>query len=177
MPLRRATPWGALIVYIGAVLPDLGIQRRAMKLVYGLISYLAGASALIALGIGAISLLISPDETSAAKVKAETSGAAPAETIATTAIDPHDRNHVPIWIAPTPKYSYAAPDNAEQAGKLARGRKPEGRYSDWRLRERYRNGEGAGSALGYTTDARTRRQTADQLYHEPIQFREKTEPR
>lgn len=158
-------------------MPDLGVQKRAMKLlVYGLISYLAGASALIALSIGAISLLISPDETSAAKVKAEISGAAPVETVV-AAIDPDDRNHDPIWIAPTPKYSYAAPDNADQAGKLARGRKPEGRYSDWRLRERYRNGEGAGSALGYTTDARTRRQTADQLYHEPIQFREKTEPR
>jgi hypothetical protein len=149
-----------------------------MKLAYGMISYLAGAAASVAIIADTVLLLVGPDKTPVAVVKAETSGAAPAEPIAVAsdiaAAPADDLNRVPTWIAPTPEYPAATPNNAEQAKKQARSRKAESRHSDWRLRERHQNFESPYGALGFATDPRARR---NQAYEEPIQFREKTEPR
>ena len=146
-----------------------------MKLAYGMISYLAGAAASVAIIIDTVSLLIGPDKTPVAVVKAETSGAEPiAVTPVIAAAPTDDPNRVPTWIAPTPDYPAATPNNAEQAKKQARGKKPESRHSDWRLRERHQSFEGPYGALGFATDPRARR---NQAYEEPIQFREKTDPR
>jgi len=151
-----------------------------MKLAYATIGYFTGAAVLIASGIGVGALFLGPNTVPSARmtadaVTAEPGKAAPAETTAAAPSGDEDPNRAPVWIAPTPTYPEVAPNNAEQAKKLTRSKNAESRRADWRLRERQRSFEGFDGALGFAGDPRLQQRRSS--YQEPIQYREKTEPR
>ena len=152
-----------------------------MKFAYGMIGYIAGASALVALGVAGVSYAVAPYGTSREVMKSERAAEKPAETMASktaalaTAVS--DAERVPTWIAPTHKYPVSALNmkTAPRAKQLAHeGYQGRG---DWRLNERQVS---FNSSVAMSSYAETRIQPSYQeapRHREPMQFRERTEPR
>lgn len=138
-----------------------------------LIAYLAGVLALVAVGFGGLWVLASsPREEAVPASVARAAPQKPAPDVPTlrTADQP------PTWIAPTQAYppSAFAVKNAARAKKAAQSR------ADWRLREP--GGPEVEGVSSYAPQPGRREPAADGRggyggYQEPIQFREKTEPR
>jgi hypothetical protein len=146
-----------------------------MKLLYGLVGYVMAAAALVGVAAFAISGAVKPTDASdtsslqSQKLVAAEVAAKAEQIVATT---PGER--LPVWIAPTQKY--AAPsfqtNNAALAKRIARGGSS---ADDWRLRER-RPGALPANVTSYAATP-AQQQPSHSRHHEPIQFRERTEPR
>ena len=148
-----------------------------MKLVWALLGYCAGAVALAGLAVFVLYDLRAPADASASAEAAAPRTATP-QPAATAAADPaSDPNRLPVWIAPPAKYPPATINTAPRARALARG----GGSDDWRLRERSTDGVSSGedgwSSYAPTGAPERGRSSDAPRYREPIQFREKTEPR
>ena len=147
-----------------------------MKFAYGMMGYIAGASALVALGVCGVSYAVAPYGTSTDVMKSERASDTANKTVAlATAVS--DAERVPTWIAPTHKYPVSAltMKTAPRAKQLAQGSQGRG---DWRLNERPVSFNGPVAMSSY---AETRMQPSYQQeaprYREPMQFREKSDPR
>ena len=143
-----------------------------MRLGYGLIGYLLCATGVIALGGLSLSYAIAPDGT----VQPVPSKLVSPQTSIQTVEEkerPDDLNRVPVWIMPTQKYPASAftVKNASRAKEAARA----GRPNDWRLRE-HRPGFDAPVGMSAFADGGSR-PDYESRYREPMQFRERTEPR
>ena len=163
-----------------------------MKFAYGMFGYLASAAAVVALSITTVSYALAPTEAAVAAEKAETT--ASAVTSAAAPIPEArivDGERVPVWIAPTTKYpaSALALNTAPRAKQIAR----EGNGGDWRLNGRADRFEEPMGMSSYAAETRMQRDTfgyyqAPSYYRdapvyresrsrEPMQFRERSEPR
>jgi hypothetical protein len=148
-----------------------------MKLMWGLLGYLAGAAALagsVALGL---SYALPPADGSGQAPRLAATPPEQKAAAAGTSVDPTpEPDRVPVWIAPTAKYAPVVVNTARRAREMARRG---GSSDDWRSRERAETLGGDGGWSGFAPQAAPRRgqQAEGPRYREPIQFREKTEPR
>jgi hypothetical protein len=144
-----------------------------------MVSYIAVVSALVALSITGVSYAVAPYGSSTEVVKADRAPEKPIEATAnktaalTAAVADAERQ--PTWIAPTHKYPVSAlnmkvtprPKN----GLIGR--------NDWRLQERQTAFNAPATMTSYAADTRVQNDSYQPAprYREPMQFRERTEPR
>jgi hypothetical protein len=149
-----------------------------MKFTKGMVGYLAVVSALVALSITGVSYAVAPYGTTEA-AKADRVPEKPIEATATktaaltAAVSDAERQ--PTWIAPTHKYPVSAlnmkvtprPKN----GLIGR--------NDWRLQERQTAFNKPATMTSYAPAPRVQDEIDQPAprYREPMQFRERTEPR
>jgi hypothetical protein len=149
-----------------------------MKLGYVFLCYLAAGCGLIALAAFGVSHAVAPDGAmNAAPVSKQPTQAKPERAASSTTALPETPERTPIWIAPTAKYPVSAlnVNTADRSRKLARDGVSGSR--DGRLRDREVS---FSPSDGMSSYAATRVQPPFQQelrYQEPMQFREKTEPR
>lgn len=142
-----------------------------MAFAFQLIAYLAGVVALVVLGVGGFWVIASsPKEAVVPTSVAHTVTPKPAPE------DPASRtaDRPPTWIAPTQVY----PPSAFVVKNAARARKAAKNREDWRLKEP--SGPEIEGVSSYAPQSGHQRDHAPEErggYREPIQFREKTEPR
>ena len=152
-----------------------------MRLTFGALAYLLAAALLVLLGIGGLSYAISPLGKGEPAARTEQRAESPAPSkrpIASKPADVPGLERAPVWIAPTEKYPASAfvVNSAGRAKQMARG-KPS---KDWRLRERDGSFEAPSGVSSFAaSEARNRGQGGQSIHghQDPIQFRERTEPR
>lgn len=152
-----------------------------MRLTFGALAYLLVAALLVVLGFAGLSNAISPPRKGEPAARTERRDEFPTASRGSIASKPANLpspERVPVWIAPTEKYPASAFNVNSAARAKQTARSPASR--DWRLRERDAAFETSSGMSSFApSEARSRGQGGQPVHshQDPIQFRERTEPR
>ena len=151
-----------------------------MRLTFGALAYLLVPALLVVLGLAGLSYALSPPRKGepAARTERHEFPAASKGPIASKPANLPSPERVPVWIAPTEKYPASAFNVNSAARAKQTARSPASR--DWRLRERDAALEASSGMSSFApSEARIREHGGQSLHRhqDPIQFREKNEPR